>query len=1167
MKKNKEVRKLSTKIATGFGLVALVLIGTIIFTIINLYRTDLETQKLYHETTPQLLQTIALLQSLEKVLELEKDTLITAPISTNKRFNVIWQESIVPQLNKLIRLVGTENQADMNFISRLNTEFTDLKKNLSALQPQDIPSNLEKRKNYFYEVIYPSFLNLNTLMDTYIKEKESLFYIHIQIIRKQIFVTMLINGGFLILGLILCILLGIVLTKSINFPVRKLVSTMREVAKGDLTQVIQLQDTLEFSLLSESINHVISTFHDIEFITKKMAAGDYSQRVKVKSDKDELAKSLNSMLDSFHAIVEQANAIAKGNFHNEIQPRSSQDKLGSALQNMTTILRKNNTYYVEQTWLKDGVTKFSALINNQRDINTLIQQAFNYICHYVQSMAGIIYLWSPETKKLSLAGEFAMDKTKILQSEYQLNEGIIGQVAAEKKAILLGNSAAEKFSPIQAEGFKVPIHTVGVFPLCYEENLIGVCQYLWHEQPSDLIKQWIEVVSPILGSHINAVQQQDLTESLLNKQRKLAETLSIQQEELKTTNEELEHQTQILKASEEELRVKDEEQRSINKQLAEHAQQLELQKKTIEESNKALETTKKELEIQASELEKASQYKSEFLANMSHELRTPLNSMLILAKLFAKNRENNLTEEQKESAQIMLKSGQDLLLLINDILDLAKVEAGKLSIEFANFDIKSLINNLELVFKPVAQEKKLAFIVNYTDNTPQTLYSDEQRVSQIIRNLLSNAMKFTEEGSITLTIYLPEKNELEKINIKTSMLAISVKDTGIGIDPQKTELIFKAFQQADGTTSRRYGGTGLGLSISKELITALGGQITLQTALGKGSQFTLYFPLNQKKQSNNKESAENSSQQTQKDPTIESSPVNSNMQTAAKPVTQQNIHKMLVIAEKDNFFEKLITLYRKQHFLCRQISNNAEALSLLEKEIPLYIFIARKNCLTENFEAIKTRLNNNTEKTFIYLVDDQKEAPPLQEPFITDTILTSFDEKKLMALLFSEQKEKPTEEPMHLAEKTAPPVEKTEKIETLSTLPNTDTIPKHVLLVDDDNRNLFAIKQALLDLNLVVETSCNGKEALKVLENQKKPFSLILTDIMMPVMDGYALIKAIRKQAAYQKTPIIVLTAKALSQEKEKCLGLGANDCITKPIDIDLLSQQVQYWMDQKIED
>ncbi|QDK79744.1 response regulator [Spirosoma sp. KCTC 42546] len=487
-----------------------------------------------------------------------------------------------------------------------------------------------------------------------------------------------------------------------------------------------------------------------------------------------------------------------------------------------------------RNWVLMGTTTLNEALQNLQDPDAVAKQSIKTISQYLSVPAAGFYLCyeQDDEPRLKLSASVALPATA--PKSYALGENLVGQ-AATRREISVINDVPISYWPIQSGTGEAVAGQVVCVPLWYGNELKGVMELAFF-QPStnNHLTLLIDVASDIAIA-LSTVQARQRMSQLLQQVQQQKAILENQQEELRQTNEELTLQAESLQASEEELRVQEEELRQTNTEL--------------EERNEAIEITRQTLISQARELEEASRYKSEFLANMSHELRTPLNSVLILASLMAENKPNNLTDKQIEYANVIHKSGSDLLQLINDILDLSKIEAGKVDIQLEQVAVSSIVNDLQQLFSVVAEQKSVSLHTQIDEAVPATIRTDKQRLEQTIRNLLSNAFKFTPpKGSVTLSFRI-EKPPLKLTNSSLAqaaqVLVISVADTGIGIPTDRQQLIFDAFQQADGSTSRKYGGTGLGLSITRELIRLLNGEVQLQSEPGKGSTFTLILPLSE----------------------------------------------------------------------------------------------------------------------------------------------------------------------------------------------------------------------------------------------------------------------------------------------------------------------------------
>lgn len=640
-----------------------------------------------------------------------------------------------------------------------------------------------------------------------------------------------------------------------------------------------------------------------------------------------------------------------------------------------------------KNWLKTQLAELSALAQEVLDITGLGERYIQALVPTVAASYGVIYIKKegdrPFLEKLAAYGDH------IGRQRVELGEGLVGQCLLDGKPIRL-HDIPDNYIKISSGLGEAEPRSIIILPIQLNDEVLAVLEIASIYEFTEFHDELLQKATEQLGIILNRIQKQMQVHQLL--------------EETQTLNDELQSQS-------EELQLQQEELRTINEEL-------ETQYKQAEQRSEDLQKAKLALEEKTQQLLLSSQYKSEFLANMSHELRTPLNSLLILAQILEENKEGNLTEKQIQYANTIHSSGKDLLDIINEILDISKIESGKVDPQISEIDIRGIISLIDNQFSAMAEQKGIRFEVSIDEDVPSIIYSDEQKIYQILKNLVANALKFTEYGIVKVKAYRyisitnPQRSEF---------IAFSVTDTGIGIPKEKQELIFEAFQQADGTTSRKYGGTGLGLSISKGLADLLGGIITVNSNQNKGSEFTFILPL--------------------LIGSNETHFIDERKETAAA-VESKGIHQM-----------------------------NAEVLEYSGDEPPVF----EDELLTAN------------------------------ENYLTG---------------------------------------------------------KHILLVDDDMRNVFALTTTLESVGIHVHFAENGREAIEVL--RKKPnIDLVLMDIMMPEMDGYDAMKKIREQPVFENLPIIALTAKAMKDDREKCINAGASDYISKPVYIEQLLSLLKVWLYQ----
>ncbi|MDM8559170.1 response regulator [Candidatus Parabeggiatoa sp. HSG14] len=671
-------------------------------------------------------------------------------------------------------------------------------------------------------------------------------------------------------------------------------------------------------------------------------------------------------------IAQIAEQVADGNFDMRFEStKKTVTGIYAALQIMIKNLKSLDQESEEQNWLKTGQAQLNEKISGEQNIKQLAENTINFLSPYVEAQVGAFYLLEENDEqqpRLRIIATHAYVWRKNSVNTFEIGEGIVGQSAYEKKMFII-TKPPEDYIQIQSGlGESLPV-AILVIPFLYENTLKGIIELASFNRFTGIQLQFIQQVMSNIAIAVNTAESRTKMQHLLEKSQAQAGELQTQQAELQQTNEELQSQTEELKTQQEELQTQQEELRHTNEELQIRGQDLERQQKAIREKNTELEKAKTVIQTKAEELEIASKYKSEFLANMSHELRTPLNSTLILSQLLANNKEGNLTEQQKEYASTIYKSGNELLRLINDILDLSKVEAGKIEVNLEELAFTELKTSMEQKFCHIAEDKGLDFTVDLAEVLSPTFYTDEQRLTQIITNLLSNAFKFTKQGSVTLEIRQPAANiDLSHSTLKpTESIAIRVIDTGIGISPDKQKIIFEAFQQADNTTSRSYGGTGLGLSISKQLSRLLGGEIQLYSEEGKGSTFTLYLPekleINGKSQDQQifpnphfskwetNPSSQTSFSTSTSEKSISSSTVSIPQEQQEPKEQQKSIpdddrqdlqlsdKSLLIIEDERDFSKILVDMAREKYFKCLLAEDGKSGLELAKKYKPSAIIL------------------------------------------------------------------------------------------------------------------------------------------------------------------------------------------------------------------------------------
>ncbi|MGW4564741.1 HAMP domain-containing protein [Streptomyces sp. NPDC004561] len=865
------------------------------------------------------------------------------------------------------------------------------------------------------------------------------------------------------------------LTESVNQMASNLTGQVRNIAmvttaiaKGDLTKKIDIDARGEILELKTTINTMVdqlSSFaEEVTRVAREVGTeGQLGGQARVR-DVDgtwrDLTESVNEMAGNLtrqvRAIARVATAVTRGDLNLKIDVDASGEiqELQDYINKMIANLRDTTIANKEQDWLKGNLARISALMQGRRDLEDVASLIMSELTPVVSAQHGAFFVAMPLMEGKDVAGGEDDYELRMLGSygysmgsmptSFRPGEALVGTAAEEKRAILVEN-APSGYLKISSGLGEAPPAQVIVLPVLFEGKVLGVIELASFTPFTQIQKDFLNQIAEMIATSVNTISVNTKTEQLLKQSQELTE-------QLRERSAELENRQKALQVS--------------NAELEEKAELLARQNRDIEVKNTEIEEARQVLEERAEQLAVSMRYKSEFLANMSHELRTPLNSLLILAKLLADNAEGNLSPKQVEFAETIHGAGSDLLQLINDILDLSKVEAGKMDVSPTRIALVQLVDYVEATFRPLTAEKGLDLSVRVSPELPATLHTDEQRLLQVLRNLLSNAVKFTDSGSVELVIRPAGANVPHKIREQLleagsltdpdgELIAFSVTDTGIGIAASKMRVIFEAFKQADGTTSRKYGGTGLGLSISREIAQLLGGEIQAQSEPGRGSTFTLYLPLHP---------------------------------TELPPQGYQQSVAPLEAGE-----------------LVASEAGRSSELSVVEIEMPAEVKSYRE---TQNgpaalFRRRRRSLPPGEQRTEQWSAPEQGSSQPVR------------------AVRFGGEK---------------------------------------VLIVDDDIRNVFALTSVLEQHGLSVLYAENGREGIEVLE-QHDDVAVVLMDIMMPEMDGYATTTAIRRMPQFAGLPIIALTAKAMKGDREKAIESGASDYVTKPVDPDHLLAVMQQWM------
>ena len=822
-------------------------------------------------------------------------------------------------------------------------------------------------------------------------------------------------------------------------------------------------------------------------------------------------------------LTDWSRKIAEGDLsYVEIAAPSNEiGVLNESFREAVTSLREAASERDRNNWLNTGQSELEDQMRGDQPIDELCKNIMTFIANYLEVQVGTLYVNEGEGI-FKLKASYAYKTRKNLSNEFKTGEGLIGQAALEKQPIVLTNVPDDYITITSSLGKKKPKNIL-VMPLIYNETVMGVLEVGSFEEFSELQTTFLEQISEWISIAINSSQARVQLQNTLEVTQNQAEELETQQEELKAANEELEEQTQKLQASEEHLKAQQEELQVTNEELEEKTHALEVERKEVIEKNRELENIGMNLEQKARELEITSRYKSEFLANMSHELRTPLNSLLILAQHLASNKKNNLDKDQVESATIIEKSGHELLNLINEILDLSKIEAGRMSIHIEEVRLSEIISNITANYKPLADDKGLDLITNISKDLPETIKTDQQRLDQIIRNLMSNAVKFTEKGKMTVDFHKP----VSGANLSRSGLdpdksvALSVTDTGIGIPKDKQLEIFEAFQQANGSTSRIYGGTGLGLSISRELARLLGGEIQLSSEKGKGSTFTLYLPIEGVKLETRNSKLETGDLKLERMGRPEREFQVSNFKSQPSiPDDRDDIkenERVILVIEDDTKFAK--TLYRLCHdrdFKCIHAGDGETGLEIANKFKPDAIMLDIRLPGIEGWgvlEALKS--NTKTRHIPVHMISVEEETIDAYKKGAIGYLTKPVTEEQLEQA-FSKIKD--------AIEKDI----------------------KNLLIVEDDKVMRKSIIKLLGNSDVKCKAVGTGKEALKELGSRS--YDCMILDLNLPDISGFEVLNRLDESGEIPIPPVIVYTGKDLTREEEYELQKYASTIIIKGV-------------------
>ncbi|NSB89078.1 response regulator [Clostridium saccharobutylicum] len=857
-----------------------------------------------------------------------------------------------------------------------------------------------------------------------------------------------------------------------------------------------------------------------------------------------------SILNPINKLKEHMAKISKSGDLEEYKIIDHKNEITEMAKNYNELINKLK----HEFWINDNRNSLNEQMVGNISVKELTQKTINFLSRSLDSGTGTFYIYNSEKNVLTLNSSFAFTEREVLSNTYEIGQGIIGQVALEKKPILLTN--VRKSDAVICSGTinGTPLN-VYAFPLIYNDQLYGVIELSSFEAINELKQKFIERISSVIAVNLYSAVQNEKIKQLLKVSEKATKEaqevsaqlisansvleeqqrqLQAQTEELQQTNSQLEEQQQILQQQSEELQ-------QTNAQLEENQSYMEEQSKLLNAKNDELEKSRIEILERSKELEMANKYKTQFLANVSHELRTPLNSIILLSKLLIKGCKDVTLHDSQEKIKVIFNAGQDLLNLINDILDLSKIEAGKIELNYTYFNSSEITEELNSLFNENAVEKNIQFICE--DKFKDTIYGDKEKISQVLKNFLSNSFKFTENGSVKLKIEENTKGD--------NSIVFSVIDTGIGISKEHLDTIFDEFHQADGSISRKYGGTGLGLSISTKLCDLMKGKINVISEVDMGSTFSLHLPIIVQ------EHSISSLEEVAATSTIMNNEVQHIINVQENEIKKEKNKQLLIIEDDKTLIDSIKAISEGIGFQTVTSNNGNEGFKLLKEndvdgivldlglpdvggiELLKKINLELKQRKLSIPVVIYTGMQINTEQ--------EKEIKLYADSIIiktTNSFERLLDELTLILHKFNGEKEYKNIITSKINKDRALNLEN-----------------KKILIVDDDSRNIFVLAAALEEYGAEIIEAENGKIALDELQNET--CDLILMDIMMPVMNGYDTIKAIRNNDSMKDIPIIATTAKSLKGDREKCMEAGANDYISKPIDYDVLITLVKAWINK----
>lgn len=819
-----------------------------------------------------------------------------------------------------------------------------------------------------------------------------------------------------------------------------------------------------------------------------------------------LAQKESEMRTRVRLIEQIAKKISSGDYSVRVEDTEA-DELGSlanSLNRMTAALEKSFRKIHDSEWKQTGLASLNEVLGGNKNEGLIAQDVLSHLINYGECINGALYLL--EDEHLVLRSHYGLEGQ--MTDRYRKGEAIVGQVFLDKRIKLLEDIDDSGFLVSFTNG-QLKLKHILWLPIVLDGQCFGVVELGAMDKFEELDISFFEEAGRIVALELLAARGRRYIQNLLEETQAQSEELQIQHSELENLNTELEAQAQKLQASEEELRVQQEE-------LLQSNQELEERSKLLEEKNELIASRNLEIQKKAEELALTTKYKSEFLANMSHELRTPLNSILLLSRLLGENVEENLTEEQVESANVIHSSGSGLLTLIDEILDLSKIEAGKMTLEYQKVSLSALCRELEGLFLPVVKEKGIEFRIDIDKSMPDLIETDKLRLEQVLRNLLSNAIKFTMEGEVSLHIGKCPKN--------SDFICFAVKDSGIGISEENQKLIFEAFQQADGSTRRKFGGTGLGLSISREIMRLLGGRIDLQSKLDEGSTFTIAIPLNRNKTSDIESLV---SAELVEDQPVDTATTDKPYQSPSYRIMEipddveddraevQRGDKLILIVEDDTNFAKALLQYtRQQNYKGIVLVRGDLVLEFAERYQPLAVLLDIQLPVKDGWQVMDDLKNNpKTRHIPVHMMSSLKMK---RESLMKGAI--DFINKPIAI-----------EEMGRIFDRIEDALKRN---------------PKKVLIVEENAKHATALSYFLSNFNIQSEIKGNVSETVDALMSEE--VNCVILDMGVPDKIGYQTLELIKSNEGLENLPIIVFTGKQLSQIEELKIKQFADSIVVK---------------------